>query len=414
MGASGASRLGLRLRLRPRPRSRLPPRPDATCDITRHSYKTRTFANPYNTDRDNRKSSSPVNSVKAVQAVQADFDAVHLKTFRDQAFVPERPLVFRARANLLAGVGVGPLPALRKWFKPLVGDRQRPVRKVLAGPIVSQPWIETSYPFELEYPQANVIHGDPVLHFLTWLRARNKKTATGSQLRADEEALEQALRYHVPRSGSETAKRGLLRFNAPMSLLDNAIKFNLEREEQNPMSGIRKLYIAQASLNNLPPDLQRDVTTPRLVSFAGKGDVYDSSLWLGLEPTYTPLHRDPNPNLFIQLCSTKVVRLLPPQHGESMYHTVQRLLGASSGNSRIRGAEMMEGPERDAMLKAVWWHDRPMSSDFEVNLAGPRAEMQETILDPGDALFIPKGWWHSIRSLLTNGRLNGSVNWWFR
>jgi hypothetical protein len=33
---------------------------------------------------------------------------------------------------------------------------------------------------------------------------------------------------------------------------------------------------------------------------------------IGHPPTYTPLHRDPNPNIFVQLAGEKVVRLLAP------------------------------------------------------------------------------------------------------
>lgn len=36
-------------------------------------------------------------------------------------------------------------------------------------------------------------------------------------------------------------------------------------------------------------------------------------------------------------------------------------------------------------------------------------EGQEVLLAPGDTLFIPKGWWHYVRSLTTSV----SVNFWF-
>jgi mannose-6-phosphate isomerase-like protein (cupin superfamily) len=63
---------------------------------------------------------------------------------------------------------------------------------------------------------------------------------------------------------------------------------------------------------------------------------------------------------------------------------------------------MMEGEERD-MLHGAVWEDKTTATD-----------MQEVELCAGDALFIPKGWWHSIKSKQSDGRLNGSVNWWFR
>jgi hypothetical protein len=45
----------------------------------------------------------------------------------------------------------------------------------------------------------------------------------------------------------------------------------------------------------------------------------------------------------------------------------------------------------------------------------PRLNIFETHLAPGDALFIPQGWYHSVRSVgnHTHG-INISANWWFR
>ncbi|KAK0628732.1 Clavaminate synthase-like protein, partial [Bombardia bombarda] len=172
-------------------------------------------------------------------------------------------------------------------------------------------------------------------------------------------------------------------------------------------SPLQQLYIAQAPLNALPPPLQSDLPTLELVKTAGKGDVYNSSVWLGLAPTYTPWHRDPNPNLFCQMVGSKVVRLLPPRLGEHLFHRARAQLGQSTGgSSRIRGEEMMQGEERRVLLEAVW-------GDSEEG-GGVPDEMREVILGPRDMLFIPKGWWHSVKSLGEDGRLNASVNWWFR
>lgn len=186
---------------------------------------------------------------------------------------------------------------------------------------------------------------------------------------------------------------------APLRLLIKALEFNkAQRIKADPPV---QLYIAQSLLSDLPSELQNDVPTPELIRKVGRGDIYSSSIWLGTEPTYTPLHRDPNPNLFCQLCSSKVVRLLPPKVGLELYNNVQMRL-RQSGNSRMRSTEMMEGHERD-MLHSVVWEDKAAASD-----------VQEVELSAGDALFIPKGWWHSIKSKQSDGRLNGSVNWWFR
>ena len=159
-----------------------------------------------------------------------------------------------------------------------------------------------------------------------------------------------------------------------------------------------RIYLAQASLSDLPDQLRSDVPTPDLVLKAGKGDIYDTSIWIGAAPTYTPLHRDPNPNLFVQLAGKKRVRMFAPEVGRAVFAHVQQTIGAS-GSATMRGAEMMEGEERRALEEAVW--------DDEAE-APWREEGLECEVDAGDGLFIPKGWWHSIKGV--GEGMTGSVS----
>ncbi|KAK3984465.1 hypothetical protein QBC44DRAFT_336911 [Cladorrhinum sp. PSN332] len=188
-----------------------------------------------------------------------------------------------------------------------------------------------------------------------------------------------------------------LRFDAPLALLSAGLEYN----SIFPETPLTQLYIAQAPLSNLPPALQADLLIPSLLSHLGRGDIYGSSIWLGLEPTYTPWHRDPNPNLFCQLRRKKVMRLMPPNRGRNLFERVQAELRQQGASWRIRGDEMMQGAERRALSKAVW----------ESNTG-----MTETVVRPGDLLYLPQGWWHSVRSSgqTCSGALNVSVNWWFR
>jgi hypothetical protein len=167
-----------------------------------------------------------------------------------------------------------------------------------------------------------------------------------------------------------------------------------------PQSAIR-VYLAQAAIAGLPQGLKDDVPTPEYVLSAGKGDVYDSSIWLGEAPTFTPLHRDPNPNLFVQVAGTKVVRLLNPEDGRALFAKVQEKIGGSAA-AAIRGEEMMHGAEKKALEDEVWANDNDSAN----------GTLLEAKLDPGDGLFIPKGWWHSVKGIGTG--MTGSVNWWFR
>ena len=159
-----------------------------------------------------------------------------------------------------------------------------------------------------------------------------------------------------------------------------------------------RLYLAQCQLLDLPQVLRDDFPTPDLVARAGKGDVYDVNVWIGRPPTYTPLHRDPNPNLFVQLAGKKVVRLLAPDDGLALFASVRRRLGKSAdrGAAVFRGEDMMQGQERQLLERAVWG-----DPDLKMKTTGAAhdSEGYEACLDSGDGLFIPKGWWHSIKGI---------------
>lgn len=164
-----------------------------------------------------------------------------------------------------------------------------------------------------------------------------------------------------------------------------------------------RLYLAQASFAKLPKALTEDLPVPDIVTKAGTGDIYDTNLWMGIAPTYTPLHRDPNPNLFVQLAGHKIVRILPPAAGDRIFGRIQSALGMS-GSAAFRGDEMMKGEEKRLLEAEIWDDSSPASDDLE--------EGYEARVWGADGLFIPKGWWHSIRGV--DSGISVSVNWWFR
>ncbi|KAF2088756.1 Clavaminate synthase-like protein, partial [Saccharata proteae CBS 121410] len=159
------------------------------------------------------------------------------------------------------------------------------------------------------------------------------------------------------------------------------------------------LYLAQCSITDLPVELQRDLPMPAMLEDV---DIYQSSVWVGVAPTNTPLHRDPHPNLFVQMAGQKRVRLFEPDVGLSMFQRVRALVGNTFGmDGRIRGEEMMVGEEKEELEKVVWgaWEDSTPG--------------QEVLLPEGSGLIIPQGWWHSVKGV-EGGKVNASVNWWFR
>jgi hypothetical protein len=326
-----------------------------------------------------RSFDSRFSSLKAVlqevDTLRGPIDSIDLHEFRQKAFIPEKPILITTTANTddpaledgrLSGCSI---PAAMKWFEPL---RPESVLSTQASTISNQylsPFRATILPYELV---VDSIHGQSKFDDKFF----GSQAVSGAYL----EILNNLLK------GSPNGT--FVRFNAPLSLFLQACRLRSRPQ----------LYIAQAQIADLPKQLQDDLPIPKLVQEAGKGDLYDANVWMGIPPTYTPLHKDPNPNLFLQLASSKRVRIFRPSTGASMFRQVQQSIGQTS-SSAFRGEEMMEGPERFALDEAVWGQS-------------VENEGYEVIVSPGDALFIPKGWWHSIKSI--GSSVTASVNWWFR
>ena len=184
------------------------------------------------------------------------------------------------------------------------------------------------------------------------------------------------------------------RLHAPLRLFIDYLRLNMQ-DFADQMPQRTRLYVAQANISDLPPQLQADLPAPSLVLKAGNGDIYNANIWMGMPPTNTPLHCDSNPNLFVQLAGKKRVRLYTPSDGSLIYHKVKTLLGRPHTSNVIRKEEMMQGKEKEA-LDSIVWDDNPENTFVD------RMDGFEVELGPGDGLFIPKRWWHSIRSTGTS------------
>ncbi|KAL2833257.1 hypothetical protein BDW59DRAFT_156761 [Aspergillus cavernicola] len=281
---------------------------------------------------------------------------VNIDAFRERCFTRERPILLPRRY-------LRDLPAYDHWF-----------HHSSTEPNVS--WLNTEYLAQ---------HGADALVPLELTQLQSQpKTQT-----------------HGPNESGDGSQLGFRKFHAPLSLFLQWIRV-AESQTQST-----RLYLAQCQLLDLPQTLRDDFPTPKIVAEVGKGDVYDTNVWIGYPPTYTPLHRDPNPNLFVQLAGRKVVRLLAPHDGQGVFSLVRGQLGRSGSReaAAFRGEEMMQGRERALLEQAVW-------GDTETAEYRSVGEGFEAEVEAGDGLFIPKGWWHSIK-----GRGEGvtaSVNWWFR
>jgi ribosomal protein L16 Arg81 hydroxylase len=92
--------------------------------------------------------------------------------------------------------------------------------------------------------------------------------------------------------------------------------------------------------------------------------------WMGPAGTVTPLHHDQNNIFLAQVIGRKRVKLVSPEQTHLLYNHV--------------------GVFSEVDLK---------NPDFEKHPLFQKATVLELVLQPGEVLFIPVGWWHFVESL---------------
>lgn len=96
--------------------------------------------------------------------------------------------------------------------------------------------------------------------------------------------------------------------------------------------------------------------------------------WLGPAGTVTPLHCDYDDNIFAQIWGSKRIFLAPPHHDEFLY--------PREANAILFGSPF-----------------DPEAPDFEKFPLARQAAMTECIMQPGELLYVPAGWYHQVRAL---------------
>ncbi|KAL9026918.1 MAG: hypothetical protein Q9196_004490 [Gyalolechia fulgens] len=170
----------------------------------------------------------------------------------------------------------------------------------------------------------------------------------------------------------------------------------------------RRGYLAQHDLFSQIPTLRNDIAVPdycytvpphpKASGSAGTSKPPPAQLdepllnaWFGPAGTVSPLHTDPYHNILCQVVGKKYVRLYSPEQTEKLYPK-----GIEDG-----GVDMSNTSEVDAEAAA-----EVLNAEFPLFR---QAKYVETILNEGECLYIPVGWWHYVRSL----SVSFSVSFWW-
>lgn len=148
-------------------------------------------------------------------------------------------------------------------------------------------------------------------------------------------------------------------------------------------------YLAQHNLFEQIPELKNDIIVPDYCCISeDENKVYeepDIKAWIGPKGTISPLHYDPKHNLLCQVIGTKKIILASPDDTPNLYpHESSMLLGNTS--------------QIDAE-----------NVDYEKFPLVRNVKLMEVILHEGDMLYIPKHFWHFVKSLSTSF----SVSFWW-
>ncbi|KAL3123236.1 hypothetical protein niasHT_006779 [Heterodera trifolii] len=147
-------------------------------------------------------------------------------------------------------------------------------------------------------------------------------------------------------------------------------------------------YMAQHRLLDQIPELLADVPVPDYCVFGdqpvgeeiGDGARFEPdheltiNAFIGPAGTVSPLHTDPRHNLFCQIRGRKFVRLISPQNRKGLY-LYDDLMRQNTSQVDVECPELEQFP------------------DFA------NVKCYDSIVEAGECLFIPRGWFHHVRAL---------------
>ncbi len=161
------------------------------------------------------------------------------------------------------------------------------------------------------------------------------------------------------------------------------------------------MYLAQHDLLKQMPDLRDDIIPPDYLfsdppapPFAPQyrspetEDGYIINAWLGPCGTTSPAHTDPYYNCYAQVVGRKWVWLAPPSSSDGMY----AFQSENSEDDSTASTYMTNTSKLDP-------NKEPIEAEFPLFHKFVKNKALQAILEPGDLMILPPGWWHAVISL---------------
>lgn len=142
--------------------------------------------------------------------------------------------------------------------------------------------------------------------------------------------------------------------------------------EKNESNTKKPPYLADFNIFENFPELKNDVNFDLLSSNTVTQRING---WIGPAHTVSSYHVDWADNLFAQIEGRKLIKLISPEYNTCMYPS-----------KKYDSGSLLSSIDSDN-------YDATKYPRFR------EAKSQYTVLNPGELLYIPYGWWHYIRAL---------------
>jgi lysine-specific demethylase 8 len=150
----------------------------------------------------------------------------------------------------------------------------------------------------------------------------------------------------------------------------------------SPPAGEPPRYLKEFDLLTAFPHLRAELRTRELFP---PRTIRSSSVWIGPATARTGLHHDLLDNVAVQVIGTKRFYLAPPGSVER-HQALAPKYDSWARLARVTAAEV---------------------ADLQAGVDDPQSRPLVVDLSPGDALYVPRRWWHEVENLTPSLLLSG-------